>query len=152
MHIVTDSLKQQSEIFPLATGSRRRLNRVGSAASIAGSELTTVGQRMVHRRLQLGKTQAQISAQVRLQTKSAQADAQRSLSRNTYCMYETGKYEPRLKQIEQIAAALGVSPGWLAFGTKDPADTAIDRISAVVPLSISFRWSGLELRTSGAAG
>ncbi len=117
-------------------GAKRPMNRIGSQGGTA-TDLTTVGGRMIHRRLELQLTQAQVAAGVRLQAKSG-----KMLSRNTYCMYETGKYEPRLKLIEQIAAALKVSPGWLAFGNAAPATKAA---ATVAPLSISFRWSNFEL-------
>lgn len=112
------------------------MNRVGSPGG-GVSELRTVGQRMIHRRLELRLTQAQVAAQVRLQTKSG-----KMLSRNTYCMYETGKYEPRLKLIEQLATALEVSPGWLAFGNAGSTTMGAD---TTAPISISFHWSSLQL-------
>jgi len=118
------------------TIAKRPMNRVGSPGG-GVSELKTVGQRMIHRRLELRLTQAQVAAQVCLQTKTG-----KMLSRNTYCMYETGKYEPRLKLIEQIATALEVSPGWLAFGY---AGSITKGGATVTPISISFRWSSLQL-------
>lgn len=53
---------------PAEQRGRRHLNRVGSSARIPPSEPTTVGQRMVHRRLQLGLTQEKVASQVRTQT------------------------------------------------------------------------------------
>ena len=37
-------------------------------------------------------------------------------TRKNVCKWEHGQTEPSLSTIEQLAAALGVSPCWLAFG------------------------------------
>ena len=39
-----------------------------------------------------------------------------SHTRKNVCKWEHGQTEPSLSTIEQLAAALGVSPCWLAFG------------------------------------
>jgi transcriptional regulator with XRE-family HTH domain len=140
MLTTTSGTNQQIETAPSTPPrARRTINRIGSAALLSPSEPATPGERMVHRRLQLGLTQAQISSRIQLRTKKG-----RTLSRTNYCMYETGKYEPKLWLIEQIAAALDVSAGWLAFGTKDISSHG-NHAGSVVPLSISLRWSGLTL-------
>ena len=40
-------------------------------------------------------------------------------SRKMICEWEHGRCEPSLATIEQLAAALGVTPCWLAFGCED---------------------------------
>ena len=37
-------------------------------------------------------------------------------TRKNVCKWEHGQTEPSLSTIEQLAAALGVTPCWLAFG------------------------------------
>lgn len=39
--------------------------------------------------------------------------------RQSIGQYEGGKDEPDLRTVEQLAAALGVSPCWLAFGCEE---------------------------------
>ena len=39
--------------------------------------------------------------------------------RKNVCKWEHGQTEPSLSTIEQLAAALGVTPCWLAFGCED---------------------------------
>ena len=142
MHTTQPAAKPDIEAPPTEIALRRTMNRVGSASAlVSASNLTTVGERMIHRRLQMGLTQAQVSSQIR-QGKSGKA-----LSRNAYCMYETGKYEPKLKLIEQAAAALDVPAGWLAFGTEDYAGNVCNAGAATAPISISYRWSGLQFLT-----
>lgn len=40
-------------------------------------------------------------------------------TRKNVCKWEHGQTEPSLSTIEQLAAALGVTPCWLAFGCKE---------------------------------
>jgi hypothetical protein len=57
-------------------------------------------------------------------------------------MYENGRSEPRLEQIRQIAMALSVSAGWLAFGeTPDAARTLGSSNGDTLPISISVTIS-----------
>lgn len=123
---------------PATIGSSRPLNRVGSAYAV-GAEPTTVAERMVRRRLEMKLTQAEVAAKVRMQNKSGpRSSDERLLSRNGYCMYENGRSEPKLEQIKQIAMALNVSAGWLAFGeTPDEAQTLGSSIGDTFPISIS---------------
>ena len=37
-------------------------------------------------------------------------------TRKNVCKWEHGQTEPNLRTVEQLAAVLGVSPCWLAFG------------------------------------
>ena len=50
-------------------------------------------------------------------------------TRKNVCKWEHGQTEPSLSTIEQLAAALGVSPCWLAFGCK--GEKTYDGISGV---------------------
>ena len=43
-------------------------------------------------------------------------------TRKNVCKWEHGQTEPSLSTIEQLAAALGVSPCWLAFGDQGAND------------------------------
>ena len=43
-------------------------------------------------------------------------------TRKKVCKWEHGQTEPSLSTIEQLAAALGVTPCWLAFGCEDRHD------------------------------
>lgn len=40
-------------------------------------------------------------------------------ARRNVCKWEKGRCEPSLSTIKQLAAALGVTPCWLAFGCKE---------------------------------
>ena len=40
-------------------------------------------------------------------------------TRKNVCKWEHGQTEPSLSTIKQLAAALGVTPCWLAFGCED---------------------------------
>lgn len=40
-------------------------------------------------------------------------------ARQTIFNIETGRQPASVEQIEKLAAALGISPAWLAFGTKE---------------------------------
>jgi len=72
---------------------------------------------MAKRRIELNLTQARVAARVTFEAKTAtRRPAQRPPARNTYAMYELDAAEPSLKTLEGIAAALFVSPAWLAFG------------------------------------
>lgn len=96
----------------------RKINRVGSREPhIATITATTIGQRMVERRIGLGLTQEQVANQVIFRSKTGRnKGSERTLSRATLAMYEIDQTEPDLQKIESIAKALGVTPGWLAFG------------------------------------
>lgn len=50
-----------------------------------------------------GQTQAWLSAQT-------------GISQRTISYWMRGRCKPSLESIEKVAAALGVPPGWLAFG------------------------------------
>lgn len=102
----------------ITRAKRRRSNRVASdMAPILTHDAISCGQRMVKRRIELNLTQARVAARVTFEAKTAtRRPVQRPLARNTYAMYELDAAEPSLKTLEGIAAALSVSPAWLAFG------------------------------------
>lgn len=105
-------------VRPVRKAKSRKLNRVGSRAPhIAQQEPKTIGERITKRRLELRLTQGDVARQVLFHRKSGRnKGTERKLSRATLAMYEIGLAEPDLRKIEQIAKALGVTPGWLAFG------------------------------------
>jgi len=105
---------------PARKAVARKLNRVGSKSpQIASATVDTIGQRMTARRMQLKLTQADVARQVPFQSKSGRRKGtERPLSRAAYAMFEIDQAQPDLKKIEAIAKALGISPGWLAFGEK----------------------------------
>lgn len=51
--------------------------------------------------------------------------------RTAVCEWEQGRCEPSLATIEQLAAALGVTPCWLAFGSVCPRSAVGCRINAM---------------------
>lgn len=73
------------------------------------TEPQTVGQRLFQARLQ---------AAIREGRQVTQADVAQMVGVKdaTVSRYEAGKAEPDLGMIVLLAAALGVTPGWLAFG------------------------------------
>lgn len=135
-------------VAAVGIGSRRSLNRVGLASAAARTEPTTLSQRMIQRRLAMKLTQAEVATKVRMQSKSGpRSRDQRLLSRNGYCMYENGRSEPKLEQIKQIARALGVSAGWLAFGeAPDVARRLGPSNGDTFPISISLTVSAVRPR------
>jgi transcriptional regulator with XRE-family HTH domain len=96
----------------------RKLNRVSSMSFPSGAGgPTTVGQRLIVRRLALGLTQEEVASKVMFRPKSGKRENHDCpLSRNAYCMYERDLVPASLKMVEGLANALGVSPAWLAFG------------------------------------
>lgn len=114
--------------------SSRRINRVGSRMpQIAMTEARTCGQRMTKRRMELRLTQADVAANVTIRSKSgARTGIDRPLSRNAYSMYEKDAAEPGLGTINRIAAALSVSPAWLAFGVGHPPKTEVRALKEVI--------------------
>jgi transcriptional regulator with XRE-family HTH domain len=83
---------------------------------------------MAGRRLELRLTQEQVAGHVHFAPKSGRRrNLETVLSRTAYCMYETDNVEPDLAKIEEIAKALAVSPGWLAFGEREPRQPPTDR-------------------------
>lgn len=104
-------------VRPKAVPDRKKIHRVGSHVNNDPSSLDTIGKRMTQRRLELRLTQEQIANQVVFTPRSgAKSKDSVILSRNAYCLYETGGVEPDLLKIMGIAKALDVSPEWLAFG------------------------------------
>lgn len=99
----------------------RILHRVGSLVNDSAlGEPKTVGQRMAARRLELKMTQDDVAKRVVFQPKTgSRRNDEVVLSRNAYCMYETGGVEPDLPKIEGIAKVLEVTPQWLAFGVEE---------------------------------
>ncbi len=97
---------------------RRPMNRVKSCKSRSENPpADSVGFRLVMRRLELNRTQAEVAGQVKIQPKSGpNKGKERFLSRNALSTYESGRQTPSLKLLRGLAAALSVSPGWLAFG------------------------------------
>ena len=91
----------------------------------------TFAQRLVHARMKRGYTQKVLAEKVLFQPKDRGV---RPLSRNAYSMYETGKTEPCFAIVAQLAGALDVTPGWLAFGTGDgPAGAQNPENPSAVP-------------------
>jgi hypothetical protein len=100
-----------------AEPEKRKLNRVGTLVNASLNDPMTIGERMTAQRLKLGMTQEQVASKVIFVPKSGSRRGDEIvLSRNAYCMYETHGVAPDLQKIEEIAKALEVSPGWLAFG------------------------------------
>lgn len=100
---------------------RRRINRVKRHKKVdlaipVEPPTETFAQRLVHARMKRGYTQKVLAEKVLFQPKDRGV---RPLSRNAYSMYETGKTEPCFAIVAQLARALDVMPGWLAFGTGD---------------------------------
>ena len=126
---------------PVRKAELRKINRVGSRAPhISTVAATTIGQRITARRMELKLTQADVAKQVPFHNKTGRnKGAERPLSRGALAMYEIGDSEPDLKKLEAIAKALGVSPGWLAFGDE----------TAVVPEKSDMQVGedGIEITT-----
>lgn len=122
-------------VHPVRKAKSRKLNRVGSRAPhIAQLEPATIGERITKRRMELNLKQDDVARQVLFCQKSGRAKGtERQLSRATLAMYEIGQAEPDLQKIEQIAKALGVSPGWLAFGEQAPVGSEARAASAAEP-------------------
>jgi len=100
-----------------AMPSRRPMNRVKSCKSRTDSSAASVGFRLAIRRLELNHTQAEVAGKVNILPKSGPNKGKvRFLSRNALSTYESGRQTPSLYLLRGLAAALGVSPGWLAFG------------------------------------
>ncbi|HVU19475.1 MAG TPA: hypothetical protein VHE09_02015 [Rhizomicrobium sp.] len=138
---------------PISIVSRRRLNRARSAPTAVRAEPKTLCERMVQRRLELRFTQAMVASKVRLQSKSGpRSHEERLLSRNAYAMYEPGKTEPKLKQIEQIATAMGVSAGWLAFGETQAGDNGKPFANSAFPISINLVISVINTSEESEGG
>lgn len=74
----------------------------------------TCGQRMTKRRTELSLSQTDVAARIKF---GKPGEQERQLSVVAYAMYERDEIDPSLKAIEEIAGALSVTPGWLAFGT-----------------------------------
>ena len=51
--------------------------------------------------------------------------------RTAVCEWEQGRCEPSLATVEQLAAALGVTPCWLAFGAVCPRSAVGCGLNAV---------------------
>src|SRR5262245_61799343 len=103
---------------PRRQAGGRKINRVGSRTPEIGTVVpNTLGQRMTARRIELDLTQDQVASQVRYRPKSGRGKGvEKSLSRATLAMYERDASQPDLQKIEEIAKALKVAPGHLAFG------------------------------------
>jgi transcriptional regulator with XRE-family HTH domain len=121
--MASTALKKASAKRPTKAGAKkaepekRKLNRVGTLVNSSLDDPKTIGERMTAQRLKLGLTQEQVASKVVFIPKSGSRRGDEIvLSRNAYCMYETHGVAPDLQKIEEIAKALEVSPGWLAFG------------------------------------
>lgn len=66
--------------------------------------LSTFGQRLVWAQDRAGLTNVQLATQV-------------GRHRVTVSQWRRGKYRPEGEELERLAVALGVAPGWLAYGT-----------------------------------
>jgi transcriptional regulator with XRE-family HTH domain len=99
----------------------RKLNRAHSMGFQFGvGKPKTAGERLTVSRLEMGLTQEEAVAGVMFRPKSGKRkDRDCMLSRNAYCMYERDLVPMSLNMVEKLAAAFGVSPGWLAFGIGD---------------------------------
>lgn len=108
----------ESNPRPVRKARSRKINRVGSRhPEIATREAKTIGQRIARRRVELNLKQEQVARQVTYRQKSGRKkETERRLSRATLAMYERDLAEPDLQKIIAIAAALSVTPSWLAFG------------------------------------
>jgi transcriptional regulator with XRE-family HTH domain len=140
----------------VATAHRRKLNRVGgsSSASVIVPGPKGIGERLTMRRLQLQMTQSEVAQRVRYTPKTGRKrNIEKPLSRNAYAMYESSKAEPNLGVVEEIAQALNISAGWLAFGEEVQAPATITRSAA--PQLDNDRLATIvriDVRLSGVTG
>lgn len=66
----------------------------------------TIGERLKNARLHAGLTQEQLGKAVGIKAGERQRVSE----------WETGARTPNRENVERLAHALGVSPGWLAYG------------------------------------
>ncbi|UTC28338.1 putative HTH domain DNA-binding protein [Brevundimonas phage vB_BpoS-Gurke] len=93
--------------------TRSPMHRKGST-TVTVDNPTTLGDRLVARRLELNLSQDDVSSQVTFYNKNG--GTWKTLSRSGYCMYETGDVVPDLEKIKSLATALKCTPEWLTFG------------------------------------
>lgn len=93
--------------------TRSPMHRKGST-KVSVDNPTTLGDRLVARRLELNLSQDDVASQVTFYNKNG--GRWKTLSRSGYCMYETGEVTPDLEKIKSMAAALKCTPEWLTFG------------------------------------
>lgn len=81
----------------------------------------TIGKRIRGRRTALGLSQQQLAVRV-------------GIGRKAIGYLETGKYQPSTRRLEQLAAALAVSTGWLLTGQEPASEQETAQTAGIAEL------------------